>query len=228
MMMQSLSEKVVCFDLDDTLYEEKDFLCSAFNEISVHVAQQVNVAPNEIYKIMMMAYDAHRSPFQEINSSFHVDLSIEELLQMYRNHEPSIRLSSDMVDVLNTLNHSQCVLGLITDGRSITQRNKIKALGLSRFFSNENIVISEEFGSEKPAEQNYLYFEKKYPEARFFYVGDNLVKDFVTPNKLGWMSICLLDNGYNVHRQDFSISSKNLPRYVIAQPKEMIDLILSI
>ena len=51
-------------------------------------------------------------------------------------------------------------LGIISDGRSRTQRNKLRALGLDWI---EDVVISEEFGSEKPCEANYLYFEKKYP-----------------------------------------------------------------
>jgi putative hydrolase of the HAD superfamily len=37
-------------------------------------------------------------------------------------------------------------LGLITDGRSISKRKKIKALNIEKYF--EYILISEEFGTE--------------------------------------------------------------------------------
>ena len=37
MMMQSMCKKVVCFDLDDTLYKEIDYVQSAFNEIAAFV-----------------------------------------------------------------------------------------------------------------------------------------------------------------------------------------------
>ena len=83
------------------------------------------------------------------------------------------------------------------------QRNKIEALGLSRWMDAEDIVISEEFGSEKPALSNYAYFMERYPECHdFTYVGDNLKKDFIAPNALGWLTVCLKDDGRNIHRQE--------------------------
>lgn len=48
-------------------------------------------------------------------------------------------------------------LGLITDGFSITQGNKLKALDIENLF--DIIVISEEFGSKKPDLRNYELFE---------------------------------------------------------------------
>ena len=93
-------------------------------------------------------------------------------------------------------------IGLITDGCSVQQRNKIEALGLRRWIEEEDIIISEEFGSGKPALANFEYFMKRYPECHdFTYVGDNLKKDFIAPNALGWQTVCLKDDGRNIHRQ---------------------------
>ena len=65
------------------------------------------------------------------------------------------------------------------------------------------MVISEELGSEKPALANYTYFMERYPECHdFTYVGDNLKKDFIAPNTLGWLTVCLKDDGRNIHRQE--------------------------
>lgn len=36
-----------------------------------------------------------------------------------------------------------------------------------------DIIVLEEFGSEKPTEGNYLYFEGKYRDARYIYIEDN-------------------------------------------------------
>ena len=33
-------------------------------------------------------------------------------------------------------------------------------------------------------------------------MGDNLKKDFLTPNRLGWQTVCLRDDGRNIHKQD--------------------------
>ena len=91
-------------------------------------------------------------------------------------------------------------MGILTDGRSISQRNKIRALGLESWINK--IVVSEEFGSAKPDERNFRHFHKVFPQHRSFaYIGDNPAKDFVTPNRLGWSTICLVDQGKNIHPQ---------------------------
>ena len=43
----------------------------------------------------------------------------------------------------------------------------------------------------------------RYPECHdFTYVGDNLKKDFIASNTLGWLTVCLKDDGRNIHRQE--------------------------
>jgi putative hydrolase of the HAD superfamily len=111
-------------------------------------------------------------------------------------------------------------MSLITDGRSITQRNKLRALGIETFF--KNIVISEEVNSEKPSEYNFrMVMDNKIAE-NFIYIADNPKKDFITPNKLGWTSICLLDRGKNVHQQNFKLSIDFLPHYSVNSFEEII------
>ena len=82
-----------------------------------------------------------------------------------------------------------------------------------------SIIVSEEFGSEKPDERNYLYFSEK------LYVGDNPQKDFLAPNRLGWETICLLDNGENIHCQDFSLPVEYLPHYKIRAFDEILGIL---
>ncbi|MBQ7341837.1 MAG: HAD-IA family hydrolase [Alistipes sp.] len=99
--------------------------------------------------------------------------------------------------------NKDCVIGLITDGYKDTQLNKIQALNLMRYMKRDNIIISEEFGSEKPNPSNYIYFMNKYPDQEYIYVGDNIQKDFLAANELQWTTICLLDDGQNIHKQEF-------------------------
>ena len=83
------------------------------------------------------------------------------------------------------------------------QRNKIVAFDLGRWIDEKDMVISEEFGSEKSALANFEYFMKRFPECHdFTYVGDNLKKDFIASNALGWLTVCLKDDGRNIHRQE--------------------------
>lgn len=215
--------KVICFDLDDTLYKEIDFLMSAFKEV---VAFAINSASkpcdfNAVYNTAIGAYLRGDNAFGTINDicSLHLDYSV--YLDIYRNHKPKILLDSDAYELLASIKKSSDKIGLITDGRSVQQRNKISALGLFEFVDNDDIVISEEFGSEKPSLANYKYFMERYPFADdFIYVGDNIKKDFLTPNKLNWKTICLLDDGRNIHKQDFSQSKEFLPTLVVRNLSE--------
>ena len=96
-------------------------------------------------------------------------------------------------------------------------------MGLEFFF--DDILISEETGYSKPSEEPYRFFMEKYPECEYIYVGDNPAKDFLAPNKLGWMTVCLLDNGQNIHPQDFSLASEYLPQHRIKDITELLDIL---
>ena len=190
------------FDLDDTLFPEIDFLRSGFKAIAARLAPIIGV---DIYDSMMLRYHNSENVFQWIIDQYHTvmpDLSMDGLLKEYREHIPRISLNGDAAGLLHRLSSLAVPAGLITDGRTITQRNKLKALNLENYF--REVIISEEFGSAKPAERNYRYFQDKYPGHTFYCFGDNTEKDFTTPARLGWTTICLKDKGANIHPQIFS------------------------
>ena len=226
--------EVVCFDLDDTLYKEIDYLKSAYKEIAVYAVTHGLVCSDSkstlevnAYKIMFDAYNHGENAFERLNGFLGVDISKSKYLQIYREHEPDIRLSEDVVSTLDRLKARECTLGIITDGRSVQQRSKINALELDRWISNRDIVISEEFGSEKPCFANYEYFMRQYPDCtKFIYVGDNPKKDFVAPNILGWTTICVKDDGRNVHSQEMEhLPLPYLPALNVSSLHSMIGFI---
>lgn len=222
--------KIVCFDLDDTLYKEIDYLRSAYREIAVYAANHCYgcsdspmILAVKAYETMLLAYKEGQNAFERLNAFLGINLPINQYLQIYRMHKPNIHLSESAVSALNSLKSPECIIGLITDGRSVQQRNKMEALGLNRWIMDEDIVISEEYGSEKPTSANYEYFMKRYPECdEFIYIGDNLKKDFIAPNALGWQTVCLKDDGRNIHKQDFtSVSTKAMPKMIIEDIKNL-------
>lgn len=210
--------KVVCFDLDDTLYKEIDFVESAYREIA-----ESEKRPDLLPKMMGWQKNDDNVFFQ-FNKAIGKETLISEYLKLYRSHYPTISLSDGVEETLNELKNRGITLGLITDGRSISQRNKIKALGLDRWFDNENIIISEETNSDKTEEPNFRYFIKKYRGAEFTYVGDNPKKDFIVPNRLGWKTVMLKDDGRNIHKQE-AVPVENLPQITITGIDELLDFI---
>ena len=213
-----MSDRVWCFDLDDTLYKEIDFLKSAYREIASSVGRP------GLADQMVAWYGEGKNVFESLNQFLGKDTPLSDYLAIYRNHQPSITLYNGVEETLNELKDRDVILGLITDGRSVSQRNKIEALGLSRWFEDQNIIISEEFGSEKTDKRNFSYFMDKYPERSYYYVGDNTQKDFLAPNGLGWNTVCLLDDGQNIHKQNFNVEGGKLPKKCVNDIRQLITI----
>ncbi len=209
----------IIFDLDDTLYKEIDFLKSAFRQI----ADVIGITG--VYDFMLKCYRDGENAFKMVIERYNLSYTVDQLLDIYRNHKPDITLDLSIVATLDELKSRGWTMGLMTDGRSVTQRNKIDALGLSEWIEPNCILISEEFGYGKPDEHCYQYFIERYPNAKFCYVGDNLNKDFVTANKLGWQTICLLDDGRNVFSQQIVLPKEYLPQQTIKELPELLQLI---
>src|SRR5690606_21953116 len=121
-------------------------------------------------------------------------------------------------EVLNELSKDY-YLAIITDGRSITQRNKIKALKLDDFI--DEYVISEEFGSEKPNINNFELIQNKFKCKKYTYVGDNVLKDFISPNNLGWLTIGLCNNGFNIVRPFKNLTDDYQPDFWVESFKDL-------
>jgi len=199
----------IVFDLDDTLYKEIDFVKSAYIYINSYINLRFDLdLSNSIKKCL----DGEVNFFDLINSKLHPDQSfpIEKYLELYRFHYPEIGLSDYTTVFLDKISSHNIDFSIITDGRSISQRNKIKALGLYDLV--KNIIISEETGFEKPHLNNFKLLERIYTDKKLVYIADNTSKDFLAPNLLNWNTICLLDNGENIHRQNFDLNFEYLPK----------------
>ena len=209
----------IVFDLDDTLYKEIDFVKSAYNYINNYIKSRYNIDLSlhihECVEDGINFFDLIKSRLNQ-NQSF----PIEKYLELYRFHYPEINLSNDTVKFLNKISNKNIDFSIITDGRSISQNNKIKVLGLSNL--SKNIIIYEETGYEKPHLNNFKIIERIYPDKKLLYIADNTSKDFLAPNTLKWDTICLLDNGQNIHKQNFDLNADYLPKTKINFLNEII------
>lgn len=204
---------IVVFDLDDTLYAEMEFVRSAYRAIARKFGHHL-LGP-------MMDASTPREAFDSTG------LPIEELLPIYRNHFPDIRLPWQSLYTLVSLKKQGHRLGLISDGRSLTQRNKIRALGLERFIDPELIFISEEQGWDKMSGESFSKIMSLCGDSeKYMYIGDNPLKDFLPGNRLGWQTVCLLGgaNGENLFSQDYSnLPEENWPVNQVSFLTELLD-----
>ncbi|OWW24221.1 hypothetical protein B4Q04_17250 [Zobellia sp. OII3] len=199
-------KSVIVFDLDDTLYNEIDYLRSAYSAIAMELA------PKQWKKLFVQMFSMYRNKenvFEYLTTTFGVEKQM--LINLYRNHQPAIVPFEGVLPLLKHIKDKGGKLGVITDGRSKTQRAKLSALAVVDYF--DTIVISEELGSEKPDKKNYRAIEEAFPNHRYCYIADNIRKDFLAPNTLGWDSIGLIDNGLNIHSDAFRyFTEDHLPK----------------
>jgi putative hydrolase of the HAD superfamily len=190
----------IVLDLDDTIYKEIEYVKSGFAAI---VKKYADHHHTKLFEMMMNSWINGANAINNLFESLKIsNIPIQEPLNLYHNHFPEINLPAESQSFFQTAISRGYKLGIITDGRTITQRNKLHALGINEYF--DKIVISEEFGSEKPTIQNYKIFEESFPGNNFCYIGDNTKKDFIAPAELGWKMYCIRDDGNNIHRQDLS------------------------
>lgn len=218
-----MRNKVVVFDLEDTLYKEVDFLKSGYRAVADYLTKTCGV--EDVYQKMWNYYQSkEKDVFQRVLDENQLMIDKTDLIDIYRFHKPQIQLDKDVRYVLEQL-HDKFQLALITDGRGRTKRNIIEALGVSDYIGWSDIYISEEVGHLKTEPYSFLQIMKKYPTCHYVYVGDNLQKDFVVPNQLGWNSFCLLDDGQHIHKQDFTIDTLKMPQHIINIITELLDYV---
>lgn len=118
------------------------------------------------------------------------DCSIPELVEVYRNHKPSISLAIDAKNCLDKL-HGEVALALITDGPLASQQAKTEALGLDEWIGRW--VFTAELGSGfgKPHPRAFEIVEdwSGYEGNACLYMADNPRKDFAGPKSLGWKTV---------------------------------------
>ncbi len=198
-------------DLDDTLYKEVEYVNSSFIVIGELLEQNRIISASEAYDILHNAPDI-RSGFASLSatinaSSANLKFDDKWMLEIYRTHRPNIQLNVMVENMLRCLMLDGIRIAIITDGRGHTQRAKIEALGLNRFVSPENIIISSEVGGDKTTNIPFKTLVSRNPdEKNFLYLGDNPEKDFYWPNLMGWKTVQLDDaTGLNIHSQTIDV-----------------------
>ena len=192
--------KLILFDLDDTLYSEKDYVRSGFSQVA-------NLFPerNEAEARLWTFFLENRPAIDCLLTERHItDANFKErCLQVYRFHRPQISLYPGVREMLLRMREQKKKLGLITDGRPEGQQAKIDALKIRDVF--DKIIVTDELGGTSFRKPNPKAFElmAEWFGASFesmCYVGDNKTKDFDAPEKLG-MHLIWFRNPDGIYKQ---------------------------
>lgn len=179
------SIKGVIFDLDDTLYSEKEYIKSGYKAVSNYLGGG--------YEDRLWNYfNSGRNAIDELLKEIGRDAEKEVVLNVYRFHKPRIHLYDGVTETIENLKARRIKVGIITDGRSEGQRNKIEALGLNDLI--DDIIITDELGGiqfRKPCDIAFRIMATRWRinPADVVYVGDNPIKDFQATQQLGMKSV---------------------------------------
>lgn len=220
------AETAIVFDLDDTLYKEADYVRSGIEYVVRRLSLKLRVPRMDLLGEISRAEATGSHPFDALYEHLDHKVSVKRMVEWYRKHVPYLILPESSRSCLLTLSQEGFTLAMITDGRSLGQWNKIHALGIDRYISREYISVSEEVGADKTNLHPWERMMSLLPGIkRWWYVGDNPRKDFRHPNALGWNTVMLLDNGFNIKSQEVKLSKSFFAKYNIASLDELITLL---
>lgn len=181
--------KGVIFDLDDTLYSEKEYVASGFKMVSDYLGGGYEDKLWQYFQAGKPAIDELLKDLGRGKTKVPVNA-----LNVYRSHKPKIQLYDGVKEMLEKLRQRGIRTGIITDGRPEGQRNKIEALGLENMV--DDIIITDELGGvqfRKPCDISFRLIATKWRInlADIVYVADNINKDFQGPKQLGMLSVLI-------------------------------------
>jgi putative hydrolase of the HAD superfamily len=217
----------VVFDIDDTLYLERDYIRSGFD----HVARTAARSGEEVGTLSAWlsaafesgvrgdTFDRLRLAFPEVAERF----STADLVGAYRGHQPSIQLMPGTAELLDVLRRRGSRLAVLSDGPAESQAAKASALGLDRWFDPVLLTWSLGPGFAKPGTGGFELIARGWDLAspQLAYVADNPGKDFIGPRRLGWSTVRLVCPG-QLHDAVEPADEDHRPAIVI---EAMVDLV---
>lgn len=197
----------VIFDLDDTLYSEKQYVRSGFRAVARLLER------DEAEKKLWEYFLEGKSAIDELLNELGQQERKEQCLRVYREHMPEIELYKGVRELIQRLKGEGILVGIITDGRVEGQKNKLSALGLEQ--SITDVIITDALGGvrfRKPNDIAFRIMQCRWgiPFEEMVYIGDNPNKDFQAPKQLGMRSIYFENKDGLYYSPEFSDDSAEM------------------
>lgn len=214
------------FDMDDTLYDERDYVRSGFRSVAQSVADAGE--PDIVERWLWSAFENGRrhDTFDGLLEAFPAvgeRYAVPALIDAYRAHRPAIEFAPGIEELLNRLKDCDVPLAVLSDGPLASQAAKAEALHLDRWFDPLVLTAALGEGAAKPSTRGYEFIATTWglPHDRLAYVADNPGKDFVAPRRLGWLGIRLRRPG-QLHAASEPAGDAWAPDVVLDDPAEIL------
>jgi putative hydrolase of the HAD superfamily len=187
------SPRCVVFDVDDTLYLERDYVRSGFDAVGRWIEHRFGRRDFAGRAWACFEAGGRRTTFDVVLPELGIDPDpelVRKMVSVYRSHVPDIHLVDDAATCLRSLD-VQLRTAVLTDGPLESQRAKVRALRLEERMGL--IVLTAELGpgAGKPSPRGFEVVQERFGGAagEYVYVADNPLKDFSAPRSIGWTTV---------------------------------------
>ena len=209
---------ILIFDLDDTLYNELDFVYQGFRQVSFILEKRTKINNRKIFKelknILKKNGRGKIFDFYCKKKNIYSSTLIKNLINEYRFSNKKINLDSGYKKILNFLKKKHS-LYLVTDGYWRVQSKKVQLLKIRKYF--KKIYYTDYYG-KKASKPSLICFRKIKIEEKckwgdMVYFGDNQQKDFKNLNIVGSKTFfvsrwCKIKKKYpKIYNANFKISN---------------------
>jgi len=176
--------KIIIFDLDNTIYNEKNFIYPSLKNVSKFLKTKINLDENEIQKQLLILKNRNQKIFDKFLSKFsakkiNLKLLVKRTINEYQSYNcNNLKKVSSLKNILKFF-YKKKTLFLVTNGNRLRQKNKIKNLGINKFFK-KIYILDNNYDYIKPSTKSVNSLKKFIREFGFknaVYVGDNKITD---------------------------------------------------
>ena len=181
------------FDLDDTLYLERDYVRSGFQAADAFMQAEHGIGGFGADCWRLFEAGRRGDVFDLVLASRGLpDRLVPSLVEVYRQHDPAISLSPEVLTALEDIQaRNQTRIAILTGGPSDAQARKLEALDINWFA--DHVVYAgrrgPDFDKPHPWSWETAGEMSGLPGGNLAYVADNPAKDFDVPLRLGWRTI---------------------------------------
>ena len=198
--------QAIAFDIDDTLYDLSEpyrravaeFFGPDLNVSLDDLFVRSRIRSDEAYELVLAGERPveymHVYRVQKAFGDFGIEVSRDNAIafqRIYEKYQEQISVSDAVRALIGDLLAIGYPVGIISNGDSEHQWNKICALGIPELIARENIVVSGDIGHCKPEVEAFRACEEKLgvaPELCWF-VGDTYENDIIGALGAGWRCI---------------------------------------
>lgn len=206
-----MSLDAIFFDVDDTLFSTSEFAekaryasCMAMHRAGLKLEPQVLMDElREVVSEFSSNYDHHFDQLLRRIPKRHykgVNPAIIMAAAVIAYHDTKMRELvpyADAIRLLQDLAGLDMVRGIISNGLTIKQAEKLLRLGVYPYLTPTAIYISEQIGINKPNVKLYrrACSDLNLKPSRCVYVGDHPTRDIDPANALGMITVRLRSGG---------------------------------